>query len=338
MRLRTRARVRPEGSAPADAPTGVPVGACANGAAEALPEPAQKPPLCENCERREPVRLVASPTEVGKAGLPLAVWVCRACAPKRPRKKTKHRRATTDFFEKAEEILYRQAGATPDQVARWLLLTTDDFDGRPDPHKSALEAAYRALSAMGKSGVAEVISIRRRWMGKKAGVSGAGRREDFYRFREGADGAVEGALLAGVDGAAAKRNYARPWFGGGIEHASHRGDVMLLFAEQAADWEVDIDPFSVYGETHPGFPLVGYELPRVDAAGVKKPPRENASHTYERVVPDGAFVAVFGDAGETQDEGSGWGHDREHPQDFGGGTGGGEGSCDRSETGEEVYA
>ncbi len=293
---RTAGLERLKGFAPDGAPDGVMEGSGATNG---------KPTLCENCEQREPALLVASPTKLGKAGLPLAVWVCRACAPKRARRKTKHRRATTDYHEKVEEILYRQAGATASQVARWLVLMTDDFDGRPDPCGSALEAAYRALRTMREAGVAEAIAIRRKWLGKKSGVAGSGRREDFYRLNKDGDGVVEGGVLANVDGNAAKKGYARPWFGGAIEHAAHRCDVMLLFAEQASAWGVELDPFSAYGETHPGFPLIGYELPRVDAAGVEKPARENASHTYERVVPDGAFVAVFSDAEGLPGDGSG---------------------------------
>lgn len=334
--LRTKARVGAGGSAPADASS--------NGAPHAAYAP------CENCGKRKPTRKVEWATR-GKLGLPVAAWLCDECAAaaelvpqpekRKPRRKTKNRRATTDFHEQVEEILYRQAGATADQVARWLVLMTDDFDHRPKPYKAALEAAYRALRAMREAGVAEAIAIRRKWLGKKAGVAGSGRREDFYRLKKDGDAVVEGALLADVDGTAAKKGYARPWYGGAIEHASHRGDVMLLLAEQAAAWGVDIDPFSIYGETHPDFPLVGYELPRVDAAGVEKPARENASHTYERVVPDGAFVAVFGDAEESPSEGSGGEHDRHDPDDrpdFDGSPDYGGGSYEESETGEEVYA
>ncbi len=279
-------------------------------------EPGSKPSLCENCEVRQPTNLVRAGTKLGKAGLPLAVWLCSACTPaepspaelpkagslpKRPRRKTRNRRATTDFHERVEEILYRQAGATASQVARWLVLMTADFDGRPDPYRSALEAAYRTLRAMREAGVAEAIAIRRSWLGKKSGVAGSGRREDFYRLKKDGDGVVEGGVLADVEGVLAKKGYARPWFGGGTEHAAHRNDAMLLFAEQAQEWGVEVDPFSAYGETHPDFPLVGYEKPRVDEAGEEKAARENARHTYDKVVPDGEFVAVFteADAGES---------------------------------------
>ncbi len=332
--LRTKARVDAGGSAPADA--------SANGAAGVEHVP------CENCGKRKPTREVEGATK-GKLGLPVAAWLCDECAAaaerepekRKPRRKTKHRRATTDFHEQVEEILYRQAGATADQVARSLVLMTDDFDHRPKPYKAALEAAYRALRAMREAGVAEAIAIRRKWLGKKAGVAGAGRREDFFRLRKEGDGVVEGAVLADVDGTAAKKGYACPWYGGAIEHAAHRCDVMLLLAEQAEEEGVGLNPYAIYGETHPDFPLIGYELPRVDAAGVEKPARENASHTYERVVPDGAFVAVFGDAEESPSEGSGGEHDRHDPDDrpdFDGSPDYGDGSYEESETGEEVYA
>ncbi len=318
-----------------------------------------KPDKCENCGERETVRTVEG-VKKGKLGIPVAVWLCSACAgrapdsplegspeklaqvPQRPRRKTRNRRATTDFHEQVEEILYRQAGATASQVARWLLLMTDDFDARPYPERSALEAAYRTLQAMREAGVAEAIAIRRKWLGKKSGVAGSGRREGFFRFKKNGDGVVEGAVLADVDGIAAKKGYARPWFGGAIEHAAHRGDLMLLFAEEASAAGVDLDPFSCYGETHPGYPLYGYEKPRVDAAGEEKPSRENAQHKYETVVPDGEFVAIFGDAeglpdGDGQDDGH-----REYPRHDGTYEDSYrdtyEDTYEERETGEEVFA
>ncbi len=272
-----------------------------------------------------------------RSGVAIVLAVCEGCQPiesaeakpelKRRRKKTKNRRKATDYSDLVLTILFQQAGGTADQVARWLLQMTDDFDDRKtDSYRAAVEAARRTLRTMREAGQVEALSIRPRWDERYSN----GRRIDYYRLRRESDSIVEAAVLCGVDGTKAKEYYARPWSGGGHVHAAHRSDLHLLLLEEAEVEEgIEIDPETCTCETYERYPLIGAKLPVVDAAGEDLTHlRKNARRTYARVVPDGEFTVIFEDA-EPVVNGA---PDNEY-RDY-------EGSYEDTyeETGEEVYA
>ncbi len=281
-----------------------------------------------------------------RSGVAIVLAVCERCQPiesaeakpeqKRPRrKKTKNRRKATDYSDMVLTILFRQAGGTADQVARWMLQLTDDFDYRKtDSYRAALEAARRTLRTMREAGQVEALSIRPAWAS-----TSRGRRVDYYRLRRESDSIVEAAVLCGVDGTKAKEYYARPWSGGGHVHAAHRADVHLLLLEEAeGEEDIEIDPETCTCETYERYPLTGAKLPVVDAAGEDLTHlRNNAKRKYARVVPDGEFIVIFEDAESVGDGG---------PRDEYLNRGDYQGSHDYEgayedtyeETGEEVYA
>ncbi len=305
------------------------------------------PASCEVCGERAAVGTVMLGRT--RSGAEIVLRVCHSCEPigsvepkpeqKRPRrKKTKNRRAATDYSDMVLTILYRQAGGTADQVARWMLQLTDDFDFREtSSYRAALEAARRALRTMREAGQVEALSVRLAWSQGKRG-SKPGRRVDYYRLKKGGDSIVEAAVLCGVDGAFAKRHYVRPWMGGGHVHAAHRADLQLLFVEEAEYEEgIEVDPLSCTCETHERYPLIGAKLATVDAAGEDLTHlRKNAKRTYASVVPDGEIVVVWEDAEGVPDGGS---TDDEY-LDISAAPKSEDGSYEEhyDETGEEVYA
>lgn len=260
--------------------------------------------VCEVCRENPAVKKVALGRT--RSGAEIVLSVCEGCEPigpvetkqKRRRKKTKNRRAATDYSDMVLTILYRQAGGTADQVARWMLQMTDDFDyGRTDSYSAALEAARRALRTMREAGQVEALSVRTTWMkGKRGGK--AGRRVDYYRLRREGDSIIEAAVLCGVDGMRAKKHYARPWMGGGHVHAAHRADLQLLFVEEAEHEEgIEVDPEKCTCETYERYPLIGAKLATVDAAGEDITAlRKNARRKYASVVPDAEIVVRWEDA------------------------------------------
>ncbi len=264
------------------------------------------PRVCEVCRENPTVKRAALGRT--RSGAEIVLSVCEGCEPigpvetkteqKRRRKKTKNRRPATDHSDLVLTILYRQAGGTADQVARWMLQMTDDFDyGRTDSYRAALEAARRALRTMREAGQVEALSVRTTWMkGKRGGKPG--RRVDYYRLRREGDSIIEAAVLCGVDGTLAKRHYARPWSGGGHVHAAHRADLQLLFVEEAEHEEgIEVDPERCTCETREEYPLIGAKLATVDAAGEDITGlRKNARRKYASVVPDAEIVVAWEDA------------------------------------------
>lgn len=292
--------------------------------------------LCANC-KKQPATTTATFGQT-RGGDPITMLVCEDCAPvenpapKKKRKKTKNRRAETDYTETVEALLYRTAGGTADQVARWLVQLSDDFEDRKvNRYDSALMVARKTLRTMREAGVVEAISVRRTWDRKRA----MGRREDFYRLRREGDGVIDAALLADVDGDKAKAGYRRPWLGGGHTHAAHRNDFFLLLLEESEVLEtIFVDPEACFSESHPSYPLVGYQLPQVDAGGEDKPERDNARRKYELVVPDGEMTVVWEDAMEYPPDASNDEDDlRATPDDAYA-----EDTDSYADTGEEVYA
>ncbi len=255
-----------------------------------------------------------------RSGKAIVLRVCEACQPieavvqksepkpeqKRQRKKMKNRRPATDYSDMVLTILFRQAGGTADQVARWLLQLTDDFDHREtDSYRAALYAARTALRTMRETGQVEALSVRPEWSrGARSGKPG--RRVDYYRLRPESDSIVEAAGLCGIDGVKAKKHYARPWMGGGHVHACHRADLQLLFVEEADHEEgVEVDAEKCTCETHERYPLIGAKLPTVDAAGEDLTAlRKNAKRTYASVVPDAEIVVAWEDAEYVPDGGA----------------------------------
>ena len=262
------------------------------------------PLVCEVCRENPAVKKAALGRT--RSGREIVLSVCEGCEPigpvetkqKRRRKKTKNRRAATDYSDMVLTILYRQAGGTADQVARWMLQLTDDFYyGRTDSYRAALEAARRALRTMREAGQVEALSVRTTWIkGERGGKPG--RRVDYYRLRREGDSIVDAAVLCGVDGTRAKKHYARPWMGGGHVHAAHRADLQLLFVEEAEHEEgIEMDPERCTCETHEEYPLIGAKLATVDAAGEDITGlRKNARRKYASVVPDAEIVVVWEDA------------------------------------------
>lgn len=299
------------------------------------------PVSCEVCGERAAVKTATLGRT--RSGAEIVLRVCEGCEPvvsvqtkteqKRPRRRTKNRRPATDHSDLVLTILFRQAGGTADQVARWMLQLTDDFDYREtDSYRAALEAARRALRTMREAGQVEALSVRPTWsQGERGGKPG--RRVDYYRLKKGGDSIVEAAVLCGVDGAFAKKHYARPWSGGGHVHAAHRADLQLLFVEEVEHEEgVEVDPEKCTSETHERYPLVGAKLATVDAAGVDLTAlRKNARRKYASVVPDAEIVVAWEDAEYVPDKGS-TGDEYLDP------TLSDEGSCEQSEAREEAYA
>lgn len=202
------------------------------------------------------------------------------------RKRTKNRQATTDYREDVEGILYRVGGATVDQVGALL------WHMYPDRWSTsgggAYEAAKKTLRVMREESLAEVVGLRRTWMGKVNG-----RPESFYRLKKGSEGITNGAHAVGAAGDKATFNYRRVWSGGGVPHAALRVDYLLCLLDGAEVAGVDIDPESAWSETCPRYPLVGAKLVYADAAGKKLDAKTNARRVYERVVPDGEVEIAF---------------------------------------------
>ncbi len=269
---------------------------------------------CEVCDLNPAVTMATLGRT--RSGVEIVLRVCEGCqliesvepkpGQKRRRKKTKNRRPATDYSDMVFTILFRQAGGTADQVARWLLQLTDDFDHREtSTYRAALYAARTALRTMRETGQVEALSVRPTWsQGKRSGKPG--RRVDYYRLRREGDSIVEAAVLCGIDGAKAKKHYARPWMGGGHVHACHRADLQLLFVEEAELEEgVEVDAEKCTCETHERYPLIGAKLPTVDPAGEDLTAlRKNAKRTYASVVPDAEMVVAWEDAEYVPDRGS----------------------------------
>lgn len=207
----------------------------------------------------------------------------------KPRKrKTKNRLAATDYATTISAFLYRLGGCTLEQAAHWLMLY---LPGQFPTESAALEAARRTLQVMREQRQVEVISIRRLWSGKRTG-----RRENFYRLSTARSGAaiVEGAIAAEEDPVKALGAYRRVWKSGGIDHAAHRSDLYLLWAEETQHRDdIEIDPESMVSETNRDFPYYGAKAALVDNGGERIKPKNNARRKYEEVTPDGEYTGTF---------------------------------------------
>lgn len=257
---------------------------------------------CAHCGRRVATKAV----ELGKArsGAPLTLRVCDECVPdagevadgngaakklaKPRRRKTKNRLAATDYAVPVSAVLYRLGGCTLEQAGRWLYFYMPDHFASKS---GSYEAAKRTLCVMREQGQVEVVSIRRTWTGKRTG-----RRENFYRLARARSGAaiLEGAIAADEDPKYALSAYRRPWKSGGIDHAAHRSDLYLLYAEEAlGSDDVYVDPERMYSETHPAFPFYGAKTIPTDSGGERLKLKKTARRKYEEVTPDGEFFGEF---------------------------------------------
>lgn len=224
------------------------------------------------------------------------------------------------YAEDVQTILYKLGGCTTSQVARWLALLCPEIAERdrsarmrrvmthPDKRsmKPLLPPSYRlaraVLVSMREAGEVEEMRIRRAW----TGTAQNGRLENFYRLSRarGQESALDAGLVAGVEPEDARAGYRRIWSGGAILHTAQRDDVFALLCAAGRsrddnEYGILVDAGSVWGESHPDYPLVGARKEALDAAGRKKyatkrGEKQKASRytgrAYERVVPDGELV------------------------------------------------
>ena len=280
----------------------------------------QKPSLCENCEENEPAVLASSPTLLGKAGLPLDVWLCGWCAAKVPRqakkrrRKTKGRLAAGRYGTTVMRLAFRYGGFTARQLAEFLLLesprrfyrdlgvhtSTDvaqgDEEARARALKSATKAAYKHLAHLRGQGLVRSVDVwREHFYGERDG-----RAEDLYHL-EGR-GILWAAALEGVgNDQEALKAYERHQLPKEPEHAAYRNDVYLRmlrdiavergFEERAGSGDPGYVVLSgtgdFSGESDPSYP---YQVgPYRNKKGEESPRR---GRTHEWLYPDGR--AVFG--------------------------------------------
>ncbi len=271
----------------------------------------EKPSLCENCEKREPVRLMTSPTFVGKAGLPVAVWLCEACAVMVPKPASKKKRPTRGRMSAGKygsavmAIAFRFGGFSARQLGELLLRENPGRFAKGEREGStkrrAVKAAADALILLRRNGLMRSVGV---WREHVYGERG-GRIEEWYYLH--GEGVLWGARTNGVvDGKEATVAYARHQLPRQAEHAAYRNDLYLRWLwdfeakrrreveagtlEENAKHVVVSGVADFSGESWEGYPYpVGYLKTK---KGKEVPKR---GRTHEWLYPDGHPILKWAD-------------------------------------------
>ena len=281
-----------------------------------------KPRLCENCEKREPVEAVMG-VKQGALGIDVEVWLCGTCAgvwraaqeeaereakKKRKAKPKKGRIATGRYGTTILTWFYRWGGMTARQLGELLLM---EFPGRflskpGDAGERAYQAAREALTLLRHNKLLGSLGIRREYaVGERQG-----RVEEYYHL-SGA-GVIWGASRNGVtDAEEARKAYKLHQLPHTPEHSAYRNGIFLrwlrdtrvLHAEAVAGGEVERRADEVvvpepgvgateafFGETFGRFPLLVARF--LDEHGRETTRR---GHKWEKLHPDGRARFVWAD-------------------------------------------
>lgn len=122
----------------------------------------EKPNLCPNCAEREPTRLVEG-VKKGKLGIPVAVWLCEACAaaipePKKKSRPVKGRLSTGKHGTVIMKLVYRFGGFTMRQLGPMLLLEQPSRFAKSRKAAEEKAAEARLPEAARKEAVEEAVA------------------------------------------------------------------------------------------------------------------------------------------------------------------------------------